>query len=137
MYRPLRQVFRWLAGERLQRPAVGSRGPDERRLGVDSGRRAAAVRHRLSRWLGEYELPGHRKATCWVGVYPELIADPFGEVWYAPDGPGVAVRDMQSFEPPWKLPALGPLCLLEDYGPEALDDRLLRAVGDLGMNVWS
>lgn len=104
---------------------------------VESPRRAAGLRHRLRSWLGEYELPGHGKATCWVAVRDELTADPFGRIWRAPDGRAVSTRDMESFQPPWELPPLGPLCLLEDYGPEALDDRLLQAVGNLGRDVWS
>ncbi len=104
---------------------------------VESPRRAAGLRHRLRSWLGEYELPGHGKATCWVAVRDELTADPFGQIWRAPDGRALSPRDMESFEPPWQLPPLGPLCLLEDCGPEALDDRLLQAVGNLGRDVWS
>lgn len=104
---------------------------------VESARRAAALAYRLRRWLTEYELPGHGKAPCWVTVADELAADPFGEIWRAPDGRRVSARDMASFQSEWELLPLGRLCLLEDRGAEALDDRLLRAVGDLGRNVWS
>lgn len=104
---------------------------------VESARRAAALAYRLRHWLTEYELPGRGKAPCWVTVAEELAADPFGEIWQAPDGRRVSARNMESFEPAWELPPLGPLCLLEDDGPEALDDRLLRAVGNLGRDVWS
>ncbi len=104
---------------------------------VESARRAAALAYRLRHWLTEYELPGHGKAPCWVTVSDELVADPYGEIWRAPDGRRVSARDMASFQPQWELPSLGPLSLLTDHGPAALDDRLLRAVGDLGRNVWS
>ncbi len=104
---------------------------------VEAPRRAAAVRQSLRSWLDEYELPGHRKIPCWVAVCSELTAMPFGAVWRAPDGRAVAVGEMESFEAPWEMPLVGPQCLLEDYGPEALDDRVLTAVGNLGRDVWS
>ncbi|MGH2427347.1 MAG: replication-relaxation family protein, partial [Candidatus Limnocylindria bacterium] len=103
---------------------------------VESPRRAAALAYRLRRWLDEYELPGHKKASCWVTTAAELMADPFGAIWRAPDGQRLATREMASFETEWELPRLGPLCLLTDDGPEALDDRLLTAVGHLGRHVW-
>ena len=104
---------------------------------VDSARRAAGIAHRLRHWLAEYELPGHRKAPCWIAVRQEVAADPFGEIWRGPDGRRVAASDMETFEPAWELPPLRPLCMLEDHGPQALDDRLLMAVGNLGRNFWS
>ena len=104
---------------------------------VESARRAAALAYRLRHWLTQYELPGRGKAPCWVTVAAELAADPFGEIWRAPDGRRVSARDMASFEASRELPPLGPLCLLEDHGPQALDDRLLRAVGNLGRDIWS
>lgn len=103
---------------------------------VESARRAGALAYRLRLWLTEYELPGHGKAPCWMTTADELAADPFGAIWRAPDGRRISARDMASFEPPRELPPLGPLCLLDEHGPEALDDRLLTAVGDLGRNVW-
>ncbi|MGI8658169.1 MAG: replication-relaxation family protein [Candidatus Limnocylindria bacterium] len=103
---------------------------------VESARRAAALAYRLRHWLTEYELPGHGKAPCWVTVADELAADPFGVIWRAPDGRRVSARDMASFQPAREMPPLGPLCLLSEHGPEAMDDRLLTAVGDLGRNVW-
>ena len=104
---------------------------------VESARRAAGLAYRLRHWLTEYELPGRGKAPCWVAVADELAADPFGKIWRAPDGRRVSARDMASFQPAWELSPLGPLCLLADHGPEALDDRLLRAVGNLGRDIWS
>jgi len=103
---------------------------------VESARRAAALAYRLRHWLTEYELPGHKKAPCWVTTADELAADPFGPIWRAPDGRRVSAREMASFAPEWELPRLGPLCLLADDGPDALDDRLLTAVGRLGRDIW-
>jgi hypothetical protein len=102
---------------------------------VESARRAAALAYRLRHWT-EHERPGRGTAPCWVTTADELTADPFGAIWRAPDGRRVSARAMASFEPAWQLPRLGPLCLLTDDGPDATDDRLLTAVGDLGRHVW-
>ena len=103
---------------------------------VESARRAAALAYRLRRWQAEYELPGYQKASCWVTTAAELVADPFGAIWRAPDGQRLAAHAMESFQPEWELPRLGPGCLLGDDGPDAMDDRLLTAVGRLGRDVW-
>lgn len=103
---------------------------------VESARRAAALAYRLRHWLTQYELPGYQKVPCWVTTANDLAADPFGSIWRAPDGRRVAAREMESFQPEWELPQLGPLCLLTDDGPDALDDRLLTAVPDLGRKIW-
>ena len=66
----------------------------------------------------------------------ELAADPFGDIWRAPDGRRLAAREMPSFVPEWELPRLGVGCLLTDDGPDAMDDRLLTAVERLGRDVW-
>lgn len=103
---------------------------------VESARRAAALAYPLRRYLGEYELPGHTKASCWVTTAAELTADPFGAIWRAPDGRRLAAREMASFVPEWELPRLGVGCLLTDDGPDAMDDRLLTAFERLGRDVW-
>ena len=103
---------------------------------VESPRRAAAIRHRLRGWMGEYELPGHRKVPCWVTVRGDLTDNPYGEIWRAPDGHSVSARGMDSFKPLCELPPLGPLCLLADGGPEALDDHLLAAIGQGHDRIW-
>lgn len=103
---------------------------------VESARRAAALAYPLRRYLGEYELPGHTKASCWVTTAAELTADPFGAIWRAPDGRRLAARETASFVPEWELPRLGVGCLLTDDGPDAMDDRLLTAFERLGRDVW-
>lgn len=104
---------------------------------VESARRAAAIRRRLAAWYEREVYAGYEKAPCSVAVAADLIADPFGRVWQAPDGRELAAFELPSFEPNAELPLLQPGCFAdEECGFEALDDRLLDFVGDLG-HAWS
>jgi hypothetical protein len=103
---------------------------------VESARRAAALASRLRHWQTQSESSGRATAACWVAVADELMTDPFGDIWRWPAGGLASVRHMAPFEPAWELPRLGPQCLLDDDGPDALDERLLTAVGNLGRYLW-
>ena len=65
---------------------------------------------------------------CWVTVSGELFADPFGAIWRSPDGREATVQTMPPHELKYQLPILSAPALVDDVGPEALDDRALEAI---------
>ena len=90
---------------------------------VDSGRRAASVRARLRGGGAEGSV-----VTAWVVAEPALTADPYGAPWTTPEGAEARVVD---FAPHWTgdpWPWLEAGALADPAAPEALDDRVLRAV---------